>query len=192
MNNQEPQNQDKTTEDTGVEKRRRFIAGASVAAPVILTLSSPSAFGALCLSQMMSGNVSSVGEGSCTLGQTPAWWSSPINKSAWATAGFDYGQKNPSTAPELCSNYKNGTKFKAAFGVNPTSGDQNTFMLNIICNSTTNTTLDAYLVAALLNASLPNSGYLLIPTDVIGMKTGKFTLPPGYTDLLIFLKSTMA
>lgn len=59
MSNQEPHNQGETKE-TGVEKRRRFIKGAGVAAPVILTLSSPSVFGAnvLCPSQMLSRNTS--------------------------------------------------------------------------------------------------------------------------------------
>jgi len=44
MSNQEPQNQNKTAEEACVEKRRRFIKGAGVATPVILTLSSPSVF----------------------------------------------------------------------------------------------------------------------------------------------------
>ena len=45
MSNQEPQNQDKTTEEAGVEKRRRFIKGAGIAAPVVLSLANRSAFG---------------------------------------------------------------------------------------------------------------------------------------------------
>ena len=46
MSNQEPQNQDKINEDADVQKRRRFIKGASVAAPVVLTLANRPVFGA--------------------------------------------------------------------------------------------------------------------------------------------------
>ena len=38
MSNQEPHNQGKTKEEADVQKRRRFIKGAGVAAPVVLTL----------------------------------------------------------------------------------------------------------------------------------------------------------
>ena len=199
MSNQEPHNQGETKE-VGVEKRRRFIKGAGIAAPVILTLSSPSVFGALCLSQIMSGNESHVGTGNCTSGHTPLWWSNftTANLSAitaaWNATPYKFGNK--SGFAQACGSYVNGTTFNAtaAFGVSPLSpAAAAATMLSIICSSTTNATLDAYLVAALLNASTPNSGYLLTPTQVIGMKTGSpaFSLPPGYTDLLTFLKATM-
>ena len=58
MSNQEPQNQEKTTEEPALEKRRRFIKGAGIAAPVVLSLANRSAFGAQCLSQQISGNMS--------------------------------------------------------------------------------------------------------------------------------------
>lgn len=75
MSNQEPQNQDKINEDAGVQNRRRFIKGASVAAPVVLTLANRPVFGAAqCFSQQMSGNMSHIGEGSCELGKNPFAW----------------------------------------------------------------------------------------------------------------------
>ena len=45
MSNQEPQNQEKNTEEADVEKRRRFIKGAGIAAPVVLSLANRTAFG---------------------------------------------------------------------------------------------------------------------------------------------------
>jgi hypothetical protein len=79
MSNQEPQNQNKTTEDAGVEKRRRFIKGAGIAAPVVLTLANRSAFGQTlqCLSQQVSGNISQVGAGSCASAASPSTWQPP-------------------------------------------------------------------------------------------------------------------
>ena len=75
MSNQEPQNQDKINEDADVQKRRRFIKGASLAAPVVLTLANRPVFGAAqCFSQQMSGNMSHIGEGSCELGKNPSAW----------------------------------------------------------------------------------------------------------------------
>ena len=203
MSNQESHNQGDTKE-TVVKKRRQFIKGAGIAAPVILTLSSPSVFGntpGQCLSQILSGNQSHAVTPNCTLGHTPLWWSNfssanlSIIQPAWNATPYLYGTKGIAAS---CSGYTNGTKFSSAFTVNPTTAVSpttlaNTTMLAIICSSTTNATLDAYLVAALLNASTPGSGYLLTPTQVIGMKTGTpaFSVPPGYADLLAFLKATM-
>jgi hypothetical protein len=55
MNNQKVENQRK--EGIDVTKRRRFLQKAGIAAPVILTFTSPTAFGgtASCLSQFLSG-----------------------------------------------------------------------------------------------------------------------------------------
>ncbi len=78
MMNQEPQNQNKTTEETAVEKRRRFIKGAGIAAPVVLTLANRSAFGAVgCMSQQVSGNMSQAGAGSCVAGSPPSAFQLP-------------------------------------------------------------------------------------------------------------------
>jgi hypothetical protein len=88
MSNQEPQNQDKINEDAGVQKRRRFIKGASVAAPVVLTLANRPVFGAAqCFSQQMSGNMSHIGEGSCELGKNPAAWRGYLNGQPIPTIG---------------------------------------------------------------------------------------------------------
>lgn len=79
MSNQEPQDQDKTKVEADVEKRRRFIKGAGIAAPVVFSLANRSAFGAArqCLSQQISGNISHVGKGSCNAGKNPDAWKGP-------------------------------------------------------------------------------------------------------------------
>lgn len=79
MSNQEPQNQGKTKEEADVQKRRRFIKVAGVAAPVVLTLANRSAFGQAqpCLSQQISGNMSQIGQGSCESGMSPLEWKGP-------------------------------------------------------------------------------------------------------------------
>jgi hypothetical protein len=77
MSNQELQSQEKTTEEAALETRRRFIKGAGIAAPVVLSLANRSAFGAPCLSEQMSGNMSHHGTGSCLLGYAPCIWKLP-------------------------------------------------------------------------------------------------------------------
>lgn len=99
------EHQDKTSETADRENRRRFIKGASAVAPVILTLTSPSIFGAeLCLSQQLSGNASGTPVGVCIKGKTPAYWQNPLNKSSWPT-GFSYGTISPGKTGLDCRDY---------------------------------------------------------------------------------------
>jgi len=58
MSNQELQIKARLQKKAAVEKRRRFIKGAGIAAPVVLTLASPSVFGIQCQSEIASGNQS--------------------------------------------------------------------------------------------------------------------------------------
>jgi len=180
-----------------VEKRRLFLKGAGLSAPIVLTLSSPSVFGAagFSLSQMMSGNTSNVGTGSCTLGQNPSYWRNPTNKSNWPTS-FSYGSQ-VGEVNTGCSNYSGGTKFKDAF--QGSTGNGNSTLLSFVCDSSTSTSttflLNKYLVAALLNASTPNSNYIYTAAQVRQLQAGTLGVPPNNsknpTDVLNFLKSTM-
>jgi hypothetical protein len=79
MSNQELHNQGEIKEEADVQKRRRFIKGAGIAAPVVLSLANRSAFGAAqqCLSQQVSGNMSHVGANSCASGYSPTLWRNP-------------------------------------------------------------------------------------------------------------------
>lgn len=158
MSNQEIKNQSNTKEKSAVDKRRRFIKGAGVAAPVVLTLSSPSIFGDWCLSQMMSGNESHTGKGSCTSRQNLAYWSNPDNMNAWTAARFSYGNLKPKGDTLKCTDYTGGTKFNdsIAFGKGDATGKP---MRKLVCSKPT--TLNAYLVADLLNASTPGSNYII-------------------------------
>ncbi len=74
--NKQKLNEPSAHKEDGVEKRRRFIKGAGLAAPVVLSLANRSAFGAAagCLSQQVSGNVSQAGAGSCSSGISVASW----------------------------------------------------------------------------------------------------------------------
>ncbi|MDD1625756.1 MAG: hypothetical protein LUO94_13460 [Methylococcaceae bacterium] len=192
MSNQEPQNQNKTTEEAAVDKRRRFIKGAGVATPVILTLSSPSVFGALCRSEIMSGNESHTGAGSCVLGESRNYWKSPTAQTEWNNLGFTYG--TPTSSPGSttdCSNsaYTGGTVFTAIFG----SGSGKT-MREILCAS--DPIRESYYVAAILNAKKYPTSYILDDAHVFDLwnhpqssPTG--SLPPGYADDMAFLASTL-
>lgn len=187
--NKQKLNEPSAHKEDGVEKRRRFIKSAAVAAPVVLTLSSPSVFGVQCLSQVMSGNTSHVVTGSCALGQNPFYWRNPDNKGAWTTAGFKYSKSGSGTN---CSDYSGGTKFDATIAFDSGVDDR---MRSIVCNRSTTTTLNAYLVAALLNASTPNSNYIYTAAQVRQLQAKTLGVPPNMsttdTDVLDFLKSTM-
>lgn len=190
MSNQEPQNPNPSTENAAVEKRRRFIKSAGIAAPVILSLSSPSVFGAAgqCLSQIMSGNASNNVTLSCTLGHTPSYWSTTR---PWPT-GLSASSRGTGCSGTGGTTFNNAT---VGFGVSPTSPiPSGSTMLTVLC--TYSTTLDAYLVAALLNAKTPNSDYLYTPAQVIQLKKKTLGVPPlnstADADVLAFLKTTMA
>ena len=80
MNDQKLYDQTPKTE-VGVEKRRRFIKGIGLTAPVVLSLVNKSAFGEPlgCSSQQLSGNMSQVGAGSCASGLSPNILLQPVN-----------------------------------------------------------------------------------------------------------------
>lgn len=65
MNSQEQEIEANVKPQQDLENRRRFIKGAGIATPVVLTLSSQSVFGGLCGSQIASGNQSHVVVGNC-------------------------------------------------------------------------------------------------------------------------------
>lgn len=74
MNSQEQEIQVNVKPQEDLENRRRFIKGAGIATPVVLTLSSRSVFGAMCGSEIASGNQSHAVQGSCELGSSSATW----------------------------------------------------------------------------------------------------------------------
>jgi len=74
MNSQEQEIQVSVKPEEDVTSRRRFIKGAGITTPVVLTLSSRSVFGNPCLSQILSGNESHVVAGSCVRGTSLSNW----------------------------------------------------------------------------------------------------------------------
>jgi hypothetical protein len=86
--NKQKLNEPAAHKEDGVEKRRRFIKGAGLAAPVVLSLANRSAFGAAkgCLSQQVSGNISEAGAGSCSSGSLVTVWN-PTNQTIGTTKG---------------------------------------------------------------------------------------------------------
>ncbi len=120
MSNQEPQNQDKINEDADVQKRRRFIKGASIAAPVVLTLANRPVFGAAqCFSQQMSGNMSHIGAGSCELGKNPFAWRGDFNCQPIPIIGNAITNITPYGSPEVVRNAEMiNIQVIASYGVN--------------------------------------------------------------------------
>jgi hypothetical protein len=217
MSNQEPQNQDKTKAEAGVEKRRRFIKGAGVAAPVVLTLSSPSVFGALCASELASGNESHTGTGSCVEGASPSDWSNPngtvgsLNTiDAWKSVGFLYGKKkktNSFTSLSKSSNDDDDKQDDSDSKREDSDSKQDdsdaykggTTFVEVFSGGRDKRTLreillkgnqtDKNLVAAMLNAKYFKN-YSLTPAQVQGLYDKTFPLPPGINDINALIEST--
>ena len=181
MNNKEPQNQIKTTEDAVVNNRRRFIKGAGIATPIILTLSSSSAFGdggfnnVLCLSQQLSGNASGTPVASCKTGNTPAFWANPINKGVWPV-GTTYGtfDSNLGVATN-CTAYTGGTTFSTVFG----SGSSLS-LREILCPSLDPSppalSSEAIWATAWLNSKVV-ANYILMTEQLLALYTGSIAPP---------------
>jgi hypothetical protein len=202
--------------DKDVDQSRRKLAKIGAAAPVIMTLASRPVFGAQCLSQMMSGNMSQQGPGTCATGWSPGGWCNEGGQvngmptaDAWNAAGFDFGtsecvQWHPQsqtvghTQFGVCQKYGyagatkvSATPFSLTTGANIPDGtdpDEIT-MRQVICDPTIDPVL-RHCLAAYLNASLPGLNYILTKDQVLGLCDGSIPLPPGYFSLNSFLDST--
>ena len=202
MSNQKLPNQSEKKEDEGggVNKRRRFIKGAGIAAPVVLTLASSSVFGAQCLSSRMSGNLSQqTPNDGCWGGQSPGFWktfynnggglnsgkSCPFNDSktvCWSTAGFSYGGYGDGTNNLATGIGYNGTKLSATI-LSAVFGDARTLSQILLQENGSDIW---HLVAAMLNSYYcQNNGsgqhYIITPTQFIGLLNGSIPIPGGGT-----------
>jgi hypothetical protein len=159
MSKQELPNQSETLDDVNLSKRRRFIVGA---VPVVLTLASPTVFGAECLSQQMSGNISQ-NPGNCVAatGQDPAYWAA---QSVWPT--YD--------------------KATVSIGVLLNSGETGLALTALDPVTTT-----SRFIAAKLNA-ISISNYILTSAQVDALWSNPASYPPGYPTVDSFLESTWA
>jgi hypothetical protein len=208
MSNQELQNQSEKKENEDVNKRRRFIKGAGIAAPVIMTLASRPVFGgALCMSQMMSGNISHAVNGSCAFGNSPGGWKTPVGRTVlgvpfvsadrtttvvnnvtyyiykWAGGKFVYGLlpiKKPGNSKQW-SAYSGGSTYADAFGTG------STMSMREILNKQPGSE-EFHLIAAILNAyHVP--GYPLTVDQVKALNLSRVSPIPGM-DLKTFLSKT--
>lgn len=207
-----------STQSAGiVDESRRSLTKAGFAAPALITLASQPVFGAQCLSQMMSGNMSHVGDGGCALGWSPGGWKNPVGQingmdtiSAWTMAGFDYGTYSTGK-PNKCghkvsngppkirvSNYPGGTAFNVtALGVAMDAGDGRS-MQEILCRVDdhlySQNKKKRHCITAFLNASLsavsPSFNYILTVPQVIGLCDGSIPVPLPYGSLNDFLDAT--
>ena len=190
---------DKLNGSQPVDLGRRGIAKAGLAAPVIMTLVSKPVFGAQCLSQIMSGNISPhVGEGSCSLGVGNAVWKNPTSKNDWAVAlGVDsdsaYGAKKLNKNGTKCWHFTGGKLFSDYF-----PGAISKPMRKILCNGTLKnvevsgggaSAKRKFWIAAYLNSRF-STDYILTPEQVLCLWDGTQSVPPGYADLNDFFKST--
>lgn len=91
------QNNKQGDKDEVVDVKRRSFTKAGIAAPVVMTLASRPVFGAQCLSNMLSGNLSNHGHRSeCAGGVSPLFLATPNFddenwSNIWRLSGFTYG-----------------------------------------------------------------------------------------------------
>jgi hypothetical protein len=202
-----------TDKKQDVDKKRRSFTKAGLATPVIATLASRPVFGAQCLSQQLSGNMSQVGDGSCNLGKSRDYWLDP-NLST--TPGGTFGNPNSTNNPPRTERIWNGSQgliygrilntasLASNCGVTQTPviwaqgarlsdifpGSTNTFLRAVLCNGASNPDHpNSHLVAAYLNAQFVDD-YVLSIDQVKGLQSGAIPVPAGYNNLTAFLAST--
>ena len=182
---------DKKEQEEGVDLSRRKLAKVGVVAPVIMTLASKPVFGAQCLSQMMSGNMSQDGDGSCRAGRSYSYWKEPASQLDWVAAlGVDaanaYGEFTGGDNND-CDNYDGGARFDDYF---PGASDKQAMRV-LLCNSNHSEGSvngggdDAQRqnwIAAYLNSRFLTN-YILTPEQVLCFWDGSQSLPPNCPSL---------
>jgi len=191
------QSNDKQDLDQDVDLSRRKLAKVGVAAPVIMTLASKPVFGgALCLSQMMSGNMSQTGDGSCRLGLNYDTWTEPTSAGLWVVAlggteDSTYGAPKPNWSD--CGDFTGGKHFNAYF-----PGARNQPMRKVLCkpgwkiemvNGGGSNAESRCWIAAFLNSKY-DSEYILTTDQVLCLWDGTQDVPPGYMSLNDFFEDT--
>ncbi|WP_341325130.1 hypothetical protein [Methylotuvimicrobium sp. KM2] len=197
-----------------IDKKRRFIGKAGLVTPVLATLASRPVFGAQCISQQLSGNISQTGPGSCATGHPISYWADPAESTVpgetfgtgeenqrteyifKGTEGLIYGRLlntklDASGLQAYCSESPSPWNLGASFQDNIWSGASNNDQLRLIlCNGVSNPN-DAHIVAAYLNAQFVDK-YILTTAQVIGLASGVIPVPSGYSNLRSFLASTFS
>lgn len=194
-----------------VNEKRRRLAKFAVGAPVLVTLASRPVFGAPCLSNMLSGNLSDPNRGQCSTGASPGGWGQPGGKiqnystiEAWDAVQLSYGtyvpplsrnSKGNNAGENQSANYKDGsTLSNIPAALNKGSLATSTPLRDILIEPQLNQ-LTRHLVCAYLNALLSEKlgttfSYVLTPSQVEGLASGATPLPKGYSGLIEFLSLT--
>ena len=192
MNIEQSLSTDNTTENGSIKKRRQFIKAAGV--PVILTFSSPSVFGALCASEIASGNQSHTGTGSCVSGNDIAFWANPANKKQWPipyTPGVLPPGKSKNSISNSYADYVRGTKFNDVF-----KGSDSTTLASHLESGAHNPTLEACLAAGFLNANsirnypLTSDDVIKLHAGILGVPSSKSIVPAYKEDIIKYLQQT--
>lgn len=177
-----------------IDKKRRFIGKAGLVTPVIATLAGRPVFGAQCLSQQLSGNMSQTGPGSCAFGKPINFWANPTTESTTqgtkqnqrtpyffvGTKGYEYGRLHQKyNLASYCDSTDNPEPW--------TDGAEysGTPMRVILCDGSSD---NAHIVAAYLNAQYITD-YILTEAQIDGLVLGTIPVPSGLT-LTEFLAST--
>lgn len=175
---------------------RRKLARAGLGAPVLLTLMSKPAFGAACLSNMLSGNLSDPNRGNCSGGWSPGGWMNPGGMihtyrtlDAWVKAGAFYGTYSGSGNANQGENYTGGTLFTATGFTVPSGAPSTITIREVLLNYSGS--LQFHLAAGWLNANLsandPTFQYIVTPAQLLGLANGTIPIPPPYLTLQEFL-----
>jgi len=194
-----------------VDEKRRSFSKVGVLAPVVMTLASRPAFGALCLSNMLSGNVSDPTRGDeCYGGGSPGYWCVPNpgqtdlgdnTLDAWTIAGFHFGdydgvgnnnkwesytsdvaRPNPLVTGD---NFDNGTKLSSTILSGYISHSAGDVSLSYIINNKDNT-IQFHLIAGLLNSyyyEAKGAHYIVTPTQYLQILNGSHPIPKAAYDI---------
>lgn len=189
-------------EESQVDVSRRHFSRLGAVTPVLLTLASRPVFGANCLSNMMSGNLSDPDRGQCSLGWSPGGWKNPNGQingmptiTAWQAAGYYYGELDGNN-DRKCVKRNGKIKNKrecysggSVYGDTPLPGNDSRTLIEILGTND----IKKHYIAALLNASLSQSdsgfNYILTVDQVIGLCNRTIPVPGGLS-LRGFLDST--
>jgi len=187
-----------------IDRKRRSFAKTGVAVPVIMTLASKPVFGAECLSEMMSGNLSGhTHTHGCFGGNSPGFWKTPNGApdytsetgdrwfDAWTATGYKYASDTS------MANRNNNWKWDDFDGGTPLSSVTNgVYYLNADDDRSLRQVLNEepgtdifHLIAGLLNAryyatlgpSVPP--YMFSVDDFWAMFAGVKPIPPAYNSL---------
>ncbi len=201
--------------NSSVNISRRNFSRIGAAAPILMSLASPSALGAPCLSNMMSGHLYQ-DRGQCSPGWSPGGWKNVGGSEPdWNSTPFQYGIYDPkatytqggSGKKKKCGRnsknqpecYVEGTTLSEAlgyYGLGCPSG------LVSVCHLPMATILNenpggstgnfaGHFVAALLNASHSGITYVITPSQLVGLYNDPSTIPEPYTgNIGSFLDST--